>query len=69
MLSVADHDATKVTTTETHFHDLIETDGFAISFDYEPEQAADLATLLQDTGADDISVLGSSGKHLRTHLE
>lgn len=69
LLSVADQDATKVKTTETQFHEHVETDGFAISFEYQPHQADALATALQEVGADDISVLGSDGKHLRSHIE
>jgi len=69
LLSVADHDATKVKTTETHYREHIETDGFAVSFDYETDQADELATALQDVGADELSVLGVGGKHLRTHIE
>lgn len=68
LLSVADHDATKVTTTETQYVEYVETDGFVLTFDYEEQASDQLAVVLQEVGVDDISLLGETGKHLRTRL-
>jgi hypothetical protein len=68
LLSVADNDATKVTTTETQYVEYVETDGFVLTFDYEDQDSDDLASALQEVGVDDISLLGETGKHLRTRL-
>lgn len=68
LLSVADHDATKVTKTVTQFVEYTETDGFVVTFDYDEQDSDALATVLQEVGVDDISLLGETGKHLRTRL-
>lgn len=68
LLSVADNDATKVTTTATQFVEYQVTDGFVVTFDYNDQDSDALATVLHDIGVDDVSLLGESGKHLRTRL-
>ncbi len=68
LLGAADNDATKVNSTETQFHDYTEIDGFVISFDIPDVRNEELVTVLQDAGADDITVLGVQGRHLRTLL-
>lgn len=68
LLSVADNDATKVRTTETQFIETVETDGFVVTFDYDEQESDELAALLNEIGVDGISLLGLSGKHIRTPL-
>jgi hypothetical protein len=68
LLSVADNDATKVTTTATQFIEYQETDGFVVTLDHDDRDSDELAAVLHDAGVNELSLLGESGKHLRTHL-
>lgn len=66
LLGAADHDATKVKTTETQYRDAIERDGFVVTIEVS-EDRVDMATdALARAGASDISVLRGSGESPRT---
>lgn len=66
LLGATDHDATKVTRTETQYRDVIERDGFVLSVDSSEEEVDRVTGTLTDLGASDISVLRESGEHPRT---
>jgi hypothetical protein len=69
LLGAADHDATKVTTTETNYVDVLERQGFVVTVDTGSEsedQAARAA--LEAVGATEITVLDESGRR-RTQIE
>jgi hypothetical protein len=66
LLGAADHDATKVKTTETQYRDAIERDGFVVTIE-TTEDKLDLASdALATAGATDISVLREHGDNPRT---
>lgn len=67
LLGATDHDATKVTTTETTYVEVLERNGFVVTIGTNDEEAA--ATALQAAGAGDISVLDDEGRHRVEHGE
>ena len=61
LLGAADHDATKVTKTETQYRDAIERDGFVVTVETSEEEVDETTEALTRAGARDISVLRESG--------
>jgi hypothetical protein len=66
LLGATDHDATKVKTTETHYRDAIERDGFVLTIETSEERVDQTSEALAAVGARDISVLRSTGDSPRT---
>lgn len=66
LLGATDHDATKVTTKETEYRDVIERDGFVLTVTAEEESVEEVSQALAVVGARDISVLRESGEQPRT---
>ncbi|MGD2061142.1 MAG: hypothetical protein PVF87_09775 [Acidimicrobiia bacterium] len=66
LLGATDHDATKVTTRESHYRDVIERNGFVVTVTTDDE-GVDLASdALVTVGASDVSVLRERGDAPRT---
>jgi hypothetical protein len=66
LLGAADHDATKVKSTETQYRDAIERDGFVVTIETTEEKAERASDALAAAGATDISVLREHGTNPRT---
>lgn len=66
LLGATDHDATKVTTTETDYRDVIERDGFIVTVIADEEDVTRVSDALAAIGATDVSVLRESGDVPRT---
>jgi hypothetical protein len=57
LLGATDHDATKVTRTETEYRDAIVRDGFVLTVDVEDELVDETISALETVGAGHISVI------------
>lgn len=66
LLGATDHDATKVTTKESRYRDVIERDGFVLTVTADEGDVEEVSDALARVGATDISVLREHGDHLRT---
>ena len=66
LLGAADHDATKVKTTETQYRDAIERDGFVVTIETTEDKVDHASNALAAAGATDISVLREHGDSPRT---
>ena len=66
LLGAADHDATKVKSTETQYRDAIERDGFVVTIETTEEKVKRASDALAAAGASDISVLREHGNNPRT---
>lgn len=66
LLGATDHDATKVTKTETEYRDVIERDGFVLTVTSDEENLEAVSEALEVVGASDISVLRESGDQPRS---
>jgi hypothetical protein len=66
LLGATDHDATKVKTTETHFLDAIERDGFVVTIEVPDDEVDRISDALATVGASDVSVLREHGDQPRT---
>lgn len=66
LLGAADHDATKVTTTETQYRDAIEHDGFVVTIESTEDDVEQASEALVRAGASDVSVLRGHGENPRT---
>jgi hypothetical protein len=65
LLGAADHDATKVTTTEVLERNLTESDGFVVSVEAEVEEVDTVIGAVEDAGASDIAVVRGQGVQMR----
>lgn len=65
LLGAADHDATKVTTTEVLERNLTESDGFVVSVEAEVEEVDTVIGAVEDAGASDIAVVRGQGIQMR----
>lgn len=66
LLGATDHDATKVTTTETQYRDAIEHDGFVVTIEVDENEVDKTSEALAEVGASDVSVLREHGDQPRT---
>lgn len=66
LLGAADHDATKVKTTETQYRDAIERDGFVVTIETSEDRVDNASDALARAGATDVSVLREHGENPRT---
>jgi hypothetical protein len=66
LLGAADHDATKVKTTETQYRDAIERDGFVVTIETTEDKVDHASEALAGAGATDVSVLREHGENPRT---
>jgi len=65
LLGAADHDATKVKTTETQYLDAIERDGFVVTIETTEDRVDQASDALAQAGATDVSVLREHGDNPR----
>jgi len=61
LLGATDHDATKVTRTETTYTDIIERDGFILTIEVDEDDIESASDALETVGASEISVLREHG--------
>lgn len=66
LLGATDHDATKVTKSETRYIDVIERDGFVVTIQCTDEDVKNASEALEAVGASDVSVLRDHGGQPRT---
>lgn len=57
LLGATDHDATKITRTETEYRDAIVRDGFVVTVDVEEALVDETVAAFDQVGANDISVI------------
>jgi hypothetical protein len=66
LLGATDHDATRVTQSETQYRDVIERDGFVMTIDVTEKDTGFVTDALTEVGATDVSVLREHGEQPRT---
>lgn len=66
LFGASDHDATKVTETQTRYRDVVERDGFVVTIDTDDSGLPHARSAMEAAEADEITMIGGDGSTLRS---